>query len=746
VVNKDIANNQDLLRQTLAHEIIHHHLYQEYGNEVAKHGEHFSLLADRINKKEGENFVSQFADETDFKPNATASNVHQPKLLYHQTTKKNAEQIKNDGYISPKIGSVVQDAYGEDVTDPVVFMSSNRNKLGYYSLWHMEHDTNNKIKRENFTAEDLAKDGALILVDPQNEYNSIYFKPKDFDGRYVIDVKTGESVSYFRDGYDEKNVSDLPISIEDGDYFSIEPVEVYRVLIGDEYLDYLKKYSQHPVILKMLQKTMDVKGSLNIPEIKWSYPTDKELFNEIQTEHDIEKLLVEEMWPTKSHYQSAVDELKKVAAPEDLDPKKLKGRHIWNSYEDLVKTVKSFGGPKDPDSMLEAINSGKPLPMPIVIRKRNGELHVAGGATRSGIANLAGQKITALVIDEKKANERMADRHEKKGYQYVIDENAEHLWEGIKEYFFANGPKPEITKDEKFIAHLIGIRLEIIARLRGIDIKDKNNKWEEYIITSDFKTVERKFIDQGVANEDVKEYLDAFKKLRNTRDLGENKDIDKWGKKPFDNFKEFVDKTQKEKTKTEEKKLKKSEGAELVGEDENYTYYHIKKFELDTEEKQLAVVRKDSTILRYIQNPTEAVQLEAVKQNGYVIQYIKKPTEAVQLEAVKQNGYAVSQFTNPSEIVQIEAVKQKGDAIRYIQNPSISVQLEAVKQCGYAIEHIENPSGEVQLEAIKENIHAIFNIKNLSEAVQFAVIKKSPDLFRYIKEPTQKVLEYMKLK
>jgi hypothetical protein len=191
------------------------------------------------------------------------------------------------------------------------------------------------------------------------------------------------------------------------------------------------------------------------------------------------------MWPNKSHYTEAVEDLKKVAEPEELDPKQLKGRHIWKTYENLVKTVKSFGGPKNPDSMIEAINSGKPLPMPIVIRKRNGEMQVAGGATRSGIANLAGQKITALVIDEKKANEMMADRLEEKGYKDVIDEGAEHLWESIKKYFLDNGPKPEITKDEKFAAHLIGIRLERIAKLRGIDTSAKSKKWEEYIVTSE---------------------------------------------------------------------------------------------------------------------------------------------------------------------------------------------------------------------------------------------------------------------
>lgn len=68
-VNKKIAGNDDLLRQTLAHEIIHHHLYQKYGNDVAKHGENFAFLADRINNKEGKNFVTPYADQTEFKPN-----------------------------------------------------------------------------------------------------------------------------------------------------------------------------------------------------------------------------------------------------------------------------------------------------------------------------------------------------------------------------------------------------------------------------------------------------------------------------------------------------------------------------------------------------------------------------------------------------------------------------------------------------------------------------------------------------
>lgn len=66
-VNHKIVDNPDLLRQVLAHEIVHHHLYQKYGKEVAKHGEHFEMIADRINSKEGKHFVTEFANNTNFK-------------------------------------------------------------------------------------------------------------------------------------------------------------------------------------------------------------------------------------------------------------------------------------------------------------------------------------------------------------------------------------------------------------------------------------------------------------------------------------------------------------------------------------------------------------------------------------------------------------------------------------------------------------------------------------------------------
>lgn len=57
----------ELLRQVLAHELIHAYLYQKYGEDVARHGEHFDFMAYRINQDNGENYVAQFGETTRWK-------------------------------------------------------------------------------------------------------------------------------------------------------------------------------------------------------------------------------------------------------------------------------------------------------------------------------------------------------------------------------------------------------------------------------------------------------------------------------------------------------------------------------------------------------------------------------------------------------------------------------------------------------------------------------------------------------
>jgi len=65
-VNSEAVDDDDLLRQILAHEMIHHCLYQKYGLTIDQHGIKFNRLADIVNKKEGENYVTHYADDTNF--------------------------------------------------------------------------------------------------------------------------------------------------------------------------------------------------------------------------------------------------------------------------------------------------------------------------------------------------------------------------------------------------------------------------------------------------------------------------------------------------------------------------------------------------------------------------------------------------------------------------------------------------------------------------------------------------------
>lgn len=234
---------------------------------------------------------------------------------------------------------------------------------------------------------------------------------------------------------------------------------------------------QRDYLVKTLKRVL-ASETLDLPEIKWSYPTDKELLNEVQSELDIEKLFIFETWPKQEDYKEAVQDLKKVSTSAQLDPKTLKGRHLWKSYEDLCKTVKSFGGPKDPDSMLAAIKSGNPLPMPIVVERRNGDKEILGGATRSGIAALAHQPITALVINEKAANENMADRLEAEtdhlnGYSGANVSQIEHIYKQVKDYYLGSGKTPVFeTNQDKFYAHLADFKYSRVAKLRGQDVKE----------------------------------------------------------------------------------------------------------------------------------------------------------------------------------------------------------------------------------------------------------------------------------
>ena len=84
------------------------------------------------------------------------------------------------------------------------------------------------------------------------------------------------------------------------------------------------------------------------------------------------------------------------------------------------------------------------------------------------------------------------------------------------------------------------------------------NKLREYVtrekdfLEEGFKEVKKKFIDSGSDQTEVDDYLNRFRTLSNQNKLkGDEKNIDLWGKKTFNDFKTFITSKEKEITKTQ---------------------------------------------------------------------------------------------------------------------------------------------------------------------------------------------------
>ena len=171
IVNKDITNNEDILRQTLAHEIIHHHLYQTYGNKVSKHGEHFGMFADRINAKEGENFVSQYADHTNFKPNGDDKVEADFKSIKQKFKSQGIEDEAIDSYIE----------MFRSIKDRNKIKDSDERNIDNWTDWTEFRSFVDRMKLEKSGAEEKKeiKQGGAELVAENNEWKVL--KIKSFD-------------------------------------------------------------------------------------------------------------------------------------------------------------------------------------------------------------------------------------------------------------------------------------------------------------------------------------------------------------------------------------------------------------------------------------------------------------------------------------------------------------------------------------------------------------------------------------
>jgi len=229
----------------------------------------------------------------------------------------------------------------------------------------------------------------------------------------------------------------------------------------------------------------DLEESLNIKPIKWSYPTEKELEDEFH-EGDIDSLLLPSGYPKPEERKEAFEFFKKSLKEMEIDPKKLEDENAWRfrhkDYKSFRDLVKSYGGPKDPDSMVKKIQAGGELPMPVVIRKTDGALRLAGGATRVSIASLAGQKIKALVIDETDALKRRIEKKEKAIEKMIANSKNPDIKEINKRVMEASAkvPKNELMKwdydndDDGFDGHMLGIQWGLI-RLWQSKLGEKSN-------------------------------------------------------------------------------------------------------------------------------------------------------------------------------------------------------------------------------------------------------------------------------
>lgn len=132
------------------------------------------------------------------------------------------------------------------------------------------------------------------------------------------------------------------------------------------------------------------------------------------------------------------------------------------------------------------------------------------------------------------------------------------------------------------------------------------------VIEADFKTVEKKFLvqlgDTPENRELVQNYLKRFKQLRdqNRIQMQVNRDIETWGKKGFNAFKELVDDISERKSKSQMKKTIHKEahdidGADLVAENDDWIVYKINDYEACKllGSRNWCIVRDESTFENY---------------------------------------------------------------------------------------------------------------------------------------------------
>ena len=172
-------------------------------------------------------------------------------------------------------------------------------------------------------------------------------------------------------------------------------------------------------------------GHLILPPIRWTMPTRHQLSHFEFHEYEIQKHFQYEKDPEEvfRYVDSTL-----IMDANALD-KENRTRFDVASLSELVQKTVSYGSPKQPIKLIQAILNEELIPLPVVVYNE-GKYILGGGATRVMIANLAGQTFQALIVDVAKKNrsasaiaKKLIDEDELAFHLFLFQENEEAMLE-----------------------------------------------------------------------------------------------------------------------------------------------------------------------------------------------------------------------------------------------------------------------------------------------------------------------------
>jgi hypothetical protein len=143
---------------------------------------------------------------------------------------------------------------------------------------------------------------------------------------------------------------------------------------------------------------------------QWRMLTDAEIRDEWKWEYSLEMLFDtkrDHMGPYAADGEALIKYVKS-AKVRDVTHDVIKDIYQADSLAELIQRHKHMG--KDIQGIKDAMDAGKSLPYPLVLKKSNGELEALGGRHRITVARLFGYGVKALILDEDEIRAQTKER------------------------------------------------------------------------------------------------------------------------------------------------------------------------------------------------------------------------------------------------------------------------------------------------------------------------------------------------